>query len=544
MNSSSGIDSLGSSPKAMRLSYWGAFAVLASIASVSFWLFSRFTVDDAFITWRYGKNLIDSGVWGYNPTSFDLTQAYTNPVYAALGIIPHLLGVDVVLFFKIVSVLLVSVFAVWFSRRTKAGIFVALLYAVPATFIHAFSGLETFLYVILLTALFIFILEDKFWSVHACAVLLFMTRPESWAFLGLIPMFYFLPKALDNDFKCGRLKSVVLGAFDFRSYNYKIGFLSFFILGIPLLTYFYFHKLHFGYAMPNTFYVKSGGAFNPFNFVYFSLSAMPILIFLAAFRLRAFFVAFLFFGAVIVSYSTSSLAMNYVDRFAFHIVVPAYLMLVYVAAKLLGGSFYVSFDSSLKNIKEISYKSFSFLVAFVFISFFGLKNLAPSSLVHIANYYPRALDSHASLGKAINEDSASYGFEAMSFGDAGMTAYHSGLVSLDNIGLGSSLVAQVGVSEKTISDYNPAVVVFHARPEGIRLDDYSQDTLYSWARAEGYSHVCQVYWKPNYTLNIYSRYQLNSVLNVCESSKSKNDVKDKSYFLKQVATPPWYYWHT
>lgn len=29
---------------------------------ISFWLFSRFTVDDAFISWRYGKNLITYGI--------------------------------------------------------------------------------------------------------------------------------------------------------------------------------------------------------------------------------------------------------------------------------------------------------------------------------------------------------------------------------------------------------------------------------------------------------------------------------------------------
>lgn len=29
----------------------------------SFWIFSRFTVDDAFISWRYGKNLFENGVW-------------------------------------------------------------------------------------------------------------------------------------------------------------------------------------------------------------------------------------------------------------------------------------------------------------------------------------------------------------------------------------------------------------------------------------------------------------------------------------------------
>lgn len=544
MDSRFGADFLKISPKTLRSGYWVALLAFIFIALISLWIFSRFTVDDAFITWRYGKNLIDAGVWGYNPTSFDLTQAYTNPIYAVLGIVPHFLDIDVVLFFKLFSIILIIAFAVWFYKRTHAALFVAVLYAVPATFIHAFSGLETFLYVSLLTAIFIFLIEDKFWSVLACAIALFLTRPESWAFVGLIPMFYLLPKSIDNNLKDCRFKLLMRNFFDFKSYNYKSGLLSLIILATPLTIYFYFHYFYFGYAMPNTFYVKSGGYFSPLNFIYFSLCAVPFLVLLAANKLRAFLVAVLFFGAVILSYSTSSLQMNYVDRFAFHIVVPAYLILVYVGARILSGELYVSFDSSFKNAKKINYKSLSFVTAFAFISFFAIKTLSPNGLVHVANYYPRALDSHAALGKAINEDSGRYGFETMSFGDAGMTAYHSGFSSLDNIGLGSSLVAQGGVTQKTIDAYDPAVVVFHARPDGIRLKDHNQEELYLWVKKEKYSHICQVYWKPDYTLDIYSDNELSAVFNVCESSKSLNNVKDKEYFLDQGTTPPWYYWHT
>jgi hypothetical protein len=71
------------------------------IIFISFWLFSRFTVDDAFISWRYGKNLVDFGIWNYSPAIFDMTQAYTNPIFAVLSIIPNLFKIDVVLFFKI-----------------------------------------------------------------------------------------------------------------------------------------------------------------------------------------------------------------------------------------------------------------------------------------------------------------------------------------------------------------------------------------------------------------------------------------------------------
>ena len=68
---------------------------------------------DAFITWRYGFNLVNHGIWNYNPSTFDPTQAYTNPIYALLSIIPALLGINVVLFFKIISL----IFSAYFFPR-------------------------------------------------------------------------------------------------------------------------------------------------------------------------------------------------------------------------------------------------------------------------------------------------------------------------------------------------------------------------------------------------------------------------------------------
>ena len=85
----------------MKRSKFFLLALVWSLVLVDFWLFSRFTVDDAFITWRYGQNLAQHGVWNFNPTTFDPTQSYTNPIYALISIIPAVLGINVVLFFKL-----------------------------------------------------------------------------------------------------------------------------------------------------------------------------------------------------------------------------------------------------------------------------------------------------------------------------------------------------------------------------------------------------------------------------------------------------------
>ena len=104
------------------ISYKFAIIFFSCLAFISFYVFSRFTVDDAFITFRYGKNLIDFGIWNYNPSNIDMVQAYTNPIYAVLGIIPNLFNWDVVLFFKLFSILLLVLFSIWFIKKTKKSV--------------------------------------------------------------------------------------------------------------------------------------------------------------------------------------------------------------------------------------------------------------------------------------------------------------------------------------------------------------------------------------------------------------------------------------
>ena len=51
-----------------------------------------------FITWRYGINLVNHGIWSYNPVNFDVTQSYTNALIAFLSLVPAYLELDMVLF--------------------------------------------------------------------------------------------------------------------------------------------------------------------------------------------------------------------------------------------------------------------------------------------------------------------------------------------------------------------------------------------------------------------------------------------------------------
>jgi hypothetical protein len=51
---------------------------LLTIFAAVFWLFifRNFTVDDAFIAWSHGKNLVEHGVYAFNTTGRRVQQAH------------------------------------------------------------------------------------------------------------------------------------------------------------------------------------------------------------------------------------------------------------------------------------------------------------------------------------------------------------------------------------------------------------------------------------------------------------------------------------
>ena len=208
--------------KNYRIILYGTLLLFGGIAVVhSFWLYSRFTVDDAFITWRYGKNLVEHGIWNYNPTTLDLTQSYTNPIYAILSIIPAFFAIDVVFFFKIVATLKILVFSVWFLRITQLSwLMILLLLSIPATIVHAYSGLETFLFVALVSALFISLDKNQRLLAIVLTWLLFLTRPESWLLVVLVPTFFAVEEPKQHSgFGVKQLKQFILSLrFSFKRF--------------------------------------------------------------------------------------------------------------------------------------------------------------------------------------------------------------------------------------------------------------------------------------------------------------------------------------
>jgi hypothetical protein len=253
--------------------------ILAVGVIINFWVFARFTVDDAFITWRYGKNFVLHGIWNYNPSSFDMTQAYTNPIYAFLSIIPAYLRIDTVFFFKIISLIIVFLFAFYYTRKVKQGIIILLAaFVLPQTMIHVFSGIETFLFIALLTVLLISIYEESLYSTIVTSAFLFYTRPESWTLLLIIPLIYCNWQSIEyiDIFKTKNYRCRIVSKF-IKNFITLKSIKIFFLLLLILLPNMVISYLNFNNILPNTFFVKSSSAFSFRQLIKYGLTLLPLI---------------------------------------------------------------------------------------------------------------------------------------------------------------------------------------------------------------------------------------------------------------------------
>jgi arabinofuranosyltransferase len=194
--------------RAGALALGGLALVLLVGCLVAAW---PFTVDDTFITLRYSRNLAA----GLGPT-FNATgpraEGYTTFLWMLLLAVPHALGVDAAIFAKAIGALATAaaagIVAVWARSEARGvegarggegdvvsaasralglwagAVAAACFVSIPATAVHAVSGMETALFTVLLTGMFFAAAERvrgreaARWGLVACALLAGLTRPE------------------------------------------------------------------------------------------------------------------------------------------------------------------------------------------------------------------------------------------------------------------------------------------------------------------------------------------------------------------------------
>lgn len=388
----------------------------------------QFTVDDSFITYRYAKNLVAHGIWNWNPTGSTVEEAYTNFLYAILAIIPEFFKISTLVFFKLLGAMsLVYIAArLFYLIKNKIIYFASLTFLIlnPFFYLHAYSGLETPIFIVLIFELIVFLtLKEKVQNekmFYFILLLLPLTRPE------------------------GALYSLV-GFSLFWYKNREIKSKKYFILFCALgLGYFILRYKYFGDLLPNTFYVKSSEGFNMNRFVsyifgnikYWSVALLFIIIKDKSYRI-------LLGTSIIINvllYASSDLQMNFSDRFPFQTFAPFYL-----------GAFI--YTKNTYNFYMVSVLT-AFLMGFI---------IAGSSLLDSAKYFPKLRQAYGGLGVALSK----YKNENLTLlsGDVGLISYFSEWYVYDLIGLANKHIAKKGISLEYLQNTKPDLILLYSRSE-------------------------------------------------------------------------------
>jgi hypothetical protein len=167
-----------------------AYFVLGLVVFAMSVIFVRATLDDAFITWRYGRTLVDFGVWNFNGEG-PLVEGYTNPLYAVASIVPSFLGIPVEAFFKLVSLGILAAYVVVVRRmglpRRQEFLLLAVAVASPVFLLLLYMGLETVSFALLIAWLFgiLYRKGELGTTGFLVAGALALTRPEGIIFAGV-----------------------------------------------------------------------------------------------------------------------------------------------------------------------------------------------------------------------------------------------------------------------------------------------------------------------------------------------------------------------
>lgn len=353
-----------------------------------------FTADDALISFRYGHNLVAHGVWNWNGDSRDLVEAYTNPIYTFLSIIPHSTGINLLLFFKLLGGLEIAlVFAIlWHATNRQLLPFLTVTTFTTLNvvfFIHAFSGLETLLY--FAVVLYVLTAPPAQSRTPAGASLILLApliRPEG-ALISLYLVFViFSAKAPSTQQRAAQKWAVF-----------------FMLIGAG---YFAARYAYFGQLLPNTFYVKSGAGLQTLLYNIYIERNYLILVMLAYAWLAYRKVDLLFPTLQLAGYLlfnlTADLQMNYASRFSFQAIFP---IIVYGFLLLLQS---LDYDKLRRNIfLPLTLASTSLLL------------VSPKEMGALLTWYPFGLQSHAALGYKL-ADFKDKGY-VLAVGDAGILPY-------------------------------------------------------------------------------------------------------------------------
>lgn len=215
-------------------------------------IYQNHLADDAFISFRYSKNLANGVGLVWNPNY--RVEGYTNFLWVVILAGLRRLGFDIVnsarylgLVFASLSIVITYLIGSKIHSRNQALLASALVATNGAFAIWAFSGMETALFTaLILYGAYCFIAKEKnrfnFWLSPIIFALSSLVRPEGIIFFSAT-LFWIFYKSSRNRKTIGDASRYLL---------------LFCVIFVP---YYIWRYNYYGYLLPNTFYAKTGGGF-------------------------------------------------------------------------------------------------------------------------------------------------------------------------------------------------------------------------------------------------------------------------------------------
>ena len=424
-------------------------AILLTTTATLFWLFvfRNFTVDDAFIGWSHGKNLVEHGVYAFNTTGIKAEGA-TSPLVGVFSALPIILHIDIVLFFKLLSISIIAgfIFSIWFLTKNvyRASAVILIALAGPMQAIHVWSGLETFFLVSALTILFAIVLlrpSCSVWLVSGLACLCISLRVEL-LFTVLVALHLFSQSASDK--KTSRQAPNLTAVF-------APPMLIFLIIGACRYLYFgQFVSQSSAAKTPMSSFLNLGNLLEmllssskhllgrPYELV-ISIVVLLLMSGTKSSYRKSFTVLFVAQTALWFVYYNSHLGMNFAHRFSYQTFWP--LVLVGVVC-LPTDKFRVYYFS-------------------LFIWVLTMVQIPRSEATELLTYYPRLTTSHAVVALAIKQCAAKN--QWIVGNDAGIVSYLTDNYYFDVNFLGTSSVEGIEPAIERIKN-GSAIVVGGSQP--------------------------------------------------------------------------------
>lgn len=430
-------------------------------------------IDDAYISFRYAKNLILGNGLVYNPGEH--VEGYTNLLWVLLAAPFIFLGFDPAHISQIFSIILscLTVFILFFIAKRFTGIIGAFATSLFLVFNSSFviwttGGLETSLFSLLIVLFLFLLFKEKFFLSGFVLSLAYLTRPEGIICFG-VALFFLLFKK-----------------------NYKGAF----SLLLPFILIFFLHLtfrfFYYNDILPNTFYAKVV----PSNLSYqqgisytkwflktnFGIFSIFFLFFLFNY-IKVFWALYLLVSLFLFSFYITFVGGDSFPCFRF------YAPLIPLFSLLIGASFKESLYT-LKKKAEIA--SILPVIVFVFLLHHTASSKAEESNQNrdYIPLYEKIEKGRKEIGiwfsKNLPKDTK------IAVGPAGIIPYYTNFYAIDMLGLNDKHIAKQGSKggilvghSKFDSDYvlskKPDIIIVGAAellegsPNIKRVSDY-----YSW----------------------------------------------------------------